>query len=145
MIDNFVRYQKNLKLNDLYPSLDGYCACGCGRKLDGNKTRWYSRECRIKSLYEFYIIKGDSKIIREILFDRDSGFCCNCGVFDENWQADHILSVCEGGGGCTIDNFQTLCQECHKEKTFILRSNSIPNCSNIKTTSLNIFPSPLNT
>lgn len=33
------------------------------------------------------------------------------------WDADHIKPVQEGGGGCSIDNFQTLCIWCHKLKT----------------------------
>jgi 5-methylcytosine-specific restriction endonuclease McrA len=33
------------------------------------------------------------------------------------WEADHILEVVRGGGGCGLENFQTLCCECHKAKT----------------------------
>lgn len=33
------------------------------------------------------------------------------------WDADHIVAVVDGGGGCGIDNYQTLCQPCHKQKT----------------------------
>lgn len=33
------------------------------------------------------------------------------------WQADHILPVAEGGGGCGLDNIQTACTVCHKRKT----------------------------
>ncbi len=33
------------------------------------------------------------------------------------WDADHILPVAQGGGGCDLDNFQTLCVWCHREKT----------------------------
>ena len=58
MIDNFNRYQKHLKLMDLYPSIDGYCACGCGRILTKKQTRWASRECNDKVYEEFVILKG---------------------------------------------------------------------------------------
>ena len=34
------------------------------------------------------------------------------------WDADHILEVKNGGGLCGIDNVQTLCIACHKNKTF---------------------------
>lgn len=37
------------------------------------------------------------------------------------WDADHIISVIEGGGECGLDNIQTLCIPCHKEKTAELR------------------------
>ncbi|XP_070587382.1 DNA annealing helicase and endonuclease ZRANB3 isoform X2 [Erythrolamprus reginae] len=33
------------------------------------------------------------------------------------WQVDHIKPVFSGGGQCTLENFQTLCTVCHKERT----------------------------
>ena len=33
------------------------------------------------------------------------------------WQADHIVEVVMGGGLCGLENYQTLCTACHKEKT----------------------------
>lgn len=33
------------------------------------------------------------------------------------WQCDHIRPVKDGGGGCGIENLQTLCWRCHKKKT----------------------------
>lgn len=33
------------------------------------------------------------------------------------WDADHIKEVVNGGGECGLDNMQTLCIWCHKEKT----------------------------
>ncbi|HZE97265.1 MAG TPA: HNH endonuclease [Planctomycetota bacterium] len=38
------------------------------------------------------------------------------------WDADHIRAVVEGGGECGLDNMQTLCLWCHKDKTADLRS-----------------------
>jgi hypothetical protein len=38
------------------------------------------------------------------------------------WQADHIQAVAEGGGGCGLDNLQTLCTPCHRVETEKLRS-----------------------
>ncbi len=37
------------------------------------------------------------------------------------WDADHILPVAEGGGGCDLDNLRTLCLPCHREGTAELR------------------------
>jgi hypothetical protein len=39
---------------------------------------------------------------------------CNEGSF---WQADHVLAVANGGGESGLENSQTLCTPCHKEKT----------------------------
>ncbi|XP_053327400.1 DNA annealing helicase and endonuclease ZRANB3 [Spea bombifrons] len=33
------------------------------------------------------------------------------------WQVDHIRPVYGGGGQCSLDNLQTLCTVCHKERT----------------------------
>lgn len=33
------------------------------------------------------------------------------------WEADHILPVVEGGGGCGLDNLRTLCIPCHRKAT----------------------------
>jgi len=33
------------------------------------------------------------------------------------WDADHIQPVVEGGGGCGLDNYRTLCVPCHKAET----------------------------
>ena len=47
------------------------------------------------------------------------------GVTDESrilWDADHILPVIEGGGGCGLDNYRTLCVTCHRGETSTLAS-----------------------
>lgn len=33
------------------------------------------------------------------------------------WEADHIIPVIEGGGGCTPDGYRTLCLKCHRDET----------------------------
>lgn len=33
------------------------------------------------------------------------------------WHADHIVAVADGGGECTLENFQTLCIACHAKVT----------------------------
>ncbi|KAK2497746.1 hypothetical protein MC885_009988 [Smutsia gigantea] len=33
------------------------------------------------------------------------------------WQVDHIRPVSSGGGQCSLDNLQTLCTICHRERT----------------------------
>lgn len=117
-INTFSRYQKGLSMEDLYPvKRDKVCSCGCGQKLTSRKRRWFSKDCLNKSLTHFFIVKGDVSIIRKEVFKRDNGFCCICGVFDSQWHADHIVAVINGGGGCDLNNFQTLCVPCHKLKT----------------------------
>lgn len=117
IVNPYARYQKGLVISDIFPSnSQGLCACGCGRTLTGHQKRWSSKKCERYALTEFLIIKGDIQTIRNELFKRDEGICAFCGRSD-NWQADHILPVASGGGASTLDNFNTLCISCHKEKT----------------------------
>ena len=144
MLNIYKRYQKRITIEHIFPTRsDGKCACGCGNNLLGRKKKWFSDFCKKKALNHYYIIKGDVDVIRYNLYARDNGFCVSCGVYDENWQADHIIPVFKGGGACSLDNFQTLCTDCHKEKTFLL--DRIPNCNNVQASSFNIFPSSFNT
>ncbi|HZL11559.1 MAG TPA: HNH endonuclease signature motif containing protein [Prolixibacteraceae bacterium] len=117
MIDYYRRYQKGLTLNDVYKSNSGFCACGCGKELVGRQIKWASVECRDMAYVLFAIRQGNIDIIRVELFKRDKGFCYQCGVYDNYWEADHIIPVKFGGGGCNLSNYQTLCKVCHKEKT----------------------------
>jgi len=36
------------------------------------------------------------------------------------WEADHIVPVVEGGGGCGLDGLRTLCLACHRRETAAL-------------------------
>lgn len=140
VLNNYSRYQGTLRIEDLYPSpKDGTCACGCGNKLTGRKRRWFSSECRVKSVRDYFIIKGDTQVIRNTLYQLDEGYCRHCGQLSDDWEADHIFPVFLGGSACDITGFQTLCKECHKEKT---RNdlNRVPDTMNGFTGSLDIFP-----
>jgi hypothetical protein len=120
MINKNKRYQKGLTMDEVFPKMNGQCACGCGEILVGKRSKWASDHCRDNAFIEFSIIKGNTKIIRHEIFIRDKGFCHNCGQYDINWQVDHITPVKNGGSGCHIDKLQTLCLDCHKIKTYIL-------------------------
>lgn len=117
-IDKYERYQRNFSMGELYPNpKDGTCSCGCGVLLTGRRTRWATKDCAGNVIEEYFIIQGRTDSIRFALWKREEGFCQNCGVKEHEWHADHIIPVHLGGGGCTIDNFQTLCVHCHKIKS----------------------------
>lgn len=124
MIENRKRYQVGLTLGEIYPSINGYCACGCGSALNSKQRKWASISCRDNAFNNFSVIKGDSQSIRYQLYSVDQGACRSCGEITEHWQADHIIPVCKGGGGLDINNFQTLCLDCHKEKTYNISHQS---------------------
>jgi hypothetical protein len=119
MFNPYIRYQKSITLDTLFPDAEGKCACGCNRKLEGRRKRWYSTECCDNAFTQFNIIRGDMPTIRKLLYQKDTGACNHCGLITDHWEADHIIPVHLGGGACDIDNFQTLCKDCHKAKTQI--------------------------
>jgi 5-methylcytosine-specific restriction endonuclease McrA len=41
------------------------------------------------------------------------------------WDADHIRAVVDGGGECGLDNMQTLCLWCHRDKTATMRTVTV--------------------
>ncbi|KAL7991747.1 hypothetical protein Chor_016003 [Crotalus horridus] len=53
-------------------------------------------------------VAGIQEILNEIILNPAEGHF---------WQVDHIKPVFSGGGQCTLENFQTLCTVCHKERT----------------------------
>lgn len=116
-VNPYSRYQTGLTLADVFPSQNKHCSCGCGNLLPKNRKRWFSDYCRNSAFIKFAILKGDTTIIRVQLFDIDMGACRSCGCITDNWQADHIIPVIFGGSGCDLKNLQTLCLDCHKEKT----------------------------
>ncbi len=38
------------------------------------------------------------------------------------WDADHTVPVVEGGGGCGLDGYRSLCVPCHREASAALRA-----------------------
>jgi 5-methylcytosine-specific restriction endonuclease McrA len=54
--------------------------------------------------------------LRELVFARDEGRCCDCGKYDPKWEMDHDLALWRGGAD-DIDNCVTRCRHCHLRKT----------------------------
>ena len=126
-IDPFNRIQNHLNMRTCYPKrTDGKCHCGCGKKLDGRRSRWATDECSDAAYWAMAVPAGHSSAIRFMLMLRDKGKCAGCGTQNRahrwgHWEADHILAVSEGGGGCGLEDFQTLCTDCHNGKTAAMR------------------------
>jgi 5-methylcytosine-specific restriction protein A len=100
---------------------------------------------------EQWRLRSDMSYLRERTLQRDRGVCGQCGVDTISewshirrqrgsartralakwglrsitrkslWDADHIVPVVEGGGGCDLENIRTLCLICHRKATIELR------------------------
>jgi 5-methylcytosine-specific restriction endonuclease McrA len=58
---------------------------------------------------------------RAQLFALDNGHCRKCTRKippNDDWDADHVISLANGGTNAFPDNWQTLCSWCHDDKTF---------------------------
>lgn len=71
--------------------------------------------------------------LRVVVFERDEYVCQSCGRIGYHVghgpdgrfvrlgtvkvEADHIIELADGGEPWDVENVQTLCSECHKEKT----------------------------
>ena len=127
LIDPYVRIQGwELTIAKMFPPReDGRCACGCGCEIVKPRRRWASDNCSAGAALTVGVIKGHGSSVRSAIWERDKGICAECGAEPEwdralgqsDWHADHIIEVADGGGGCDLTNYQTLCSDCHKAKT----------------------------
>ena len=53
--------------------------------------------------------------MRQKALDRDLNKCVKCGKTAD--EVDHIKEIWEGGPEFDLDNLQSLCHECHVQKT----------------------------
>lgn len=120
------------------PNGRGLCKW-CLKEVPPGSRTWCSKTC-----VNAYLSR-DPRELRKAARKRDKGVCQACGldtvalrrfldalphrartVLREAlkvahrstlYDADHIVPVVEGGGGCEVDNIQTLCAWCHRAKT----------------------------
>jgi len=130
MKNRYISWNDFLKLKGFTRYIIGgrYLCLMCANPVeDRRKKDFCSEECKkaFKEKYwEEYLIKADNEYLRFVVFLRDKGLCSKCGrqcVSSRqeglHWEAHHILAVKDGGGECDVENFVTLCTDCHKEET----------------------------
>lgn len=100
----------------------GVCA-GCGRDcvdLERRITAWV-RATHLPDDIPGYRRRMKRATLAERFGVRISGHGHRfASIASSTWQADHIIPVIEGGGGCGLDNLRTLCSCCHKAATRVL-------------------------
>lgn len=119
---------QNIGVGQLFPNIDGLCACGCGKEIKKPRRRWATDECSFYTVAVRNIIAGASSTISFYLSKYYGWKCFNCGCKDKGhdmgangvvaWiKVDHIIPVKLGGGACWLSNYQLLCHDCHVNKT----------------------------
>ena len=53
--------------------------------------------------------------VRKVVFRRDNQRCQVCGK--PGFEVDHVKPMHQGGDPWALDNLQTICRQCHIEKT----------------------------
>lgn len=95
----------------------GFALCRwCQTETPGPRRTFCGESC----IHEWKI-RTNPGYVRQQVFKRDQGVCAACGKDRHQWQADHIVPVAEGGGGCGLDGYRTLCTKCHQLETNALR------------------------
>lgn len=116
-IDPFERYN-SVSVSLLFPKKDGFCACGCGKKLTGRQRVWAGNDCQNFALNVQCIISGHSHLLTlcEIIFGKN---CSVCGKPEDGIvnELDHKYPVKFGGSGGWLTNYEFKCKKCHREKT----------------------------
>ncbi len=116
-LNPFKRYN-NIKFEILFPKLDGVCGCGCGNKLSGRRTRWFSNDCQRFATSVYQIITGDTSYLRRIRKTIIGKYICEtCLNVEKDLELDHIIPVKHGGGGSWLSNYNFKCKSCHRIKT----------------------------
>lgn len=128
---------RKVKLSDPSPGYCRFCNLAILSPMGAILTRktWHPHCVKI------YKEQAHPSVLRKAIWDRDKGICAKCGVdvatlkkaaFDymsgasiayslrthggDYWQADHIVPLA-AGGSFEHHNIQTLCTQCHKEKS----------------------------
>jgi len=119
----------------------------CGGEVRRGRRSWCGEPA---CLEDACIRGGHTSWVRPAVEGRDDGRCALCGGWpgladrmslllprDDRtalrdawgltspaghwWEADHIVAVAEGGGGCGLDGYRTLCRPCHARESGFLR------------------------
>jgi len=103
------------------PGICRWCNKAIGLTKTGreSKSTWHP-ECVIEYKMLFH-----PSYTRRAVWKRDNGSCKQCGTKCKRkgapkWHMDHITPLIEASGDIKywkMENLQTLCEKCHKEKT----------------------------
>lgn len=69
----------------------------------------------IRKTYKFKRRGGFKQILKKSCLSRDDNKCVSCGA-REHLEIDHIKEIIDGGDNI-LENLQTLCHTCHRNKT----------------------------
>lgn len=124
--------------NDVHPPRRTLCSAKCAHELKIRTSGKYLRNCvykrdkgicnycnkDTKTIAKTALILINNNLKNELeLFLKINNISTKRKIWKKKnggglWDADHIISIKNGGGQCGMNNIQTLCIKCHKNKTF---------------------------
>jgi 5-methylcytosine-specific restriction endonuclease McrA len=86
----------------------------CGAALPSARTPYCSRRCRWRFHGHYF---WDSARTYVMARDRYTCQICHRRAKARSLDVDHILEISRGGASLEYSNLQTVCRECHRQKT----------------------------
>ncbi len=86
----------------------------CGAALRSHRTPYCSRRCQWRFHGHYF---WDSARSYTMLRDRYTCRICGRRRRARELDVDHIVEIAAGGAALEYSNLQTVCRECHREKT----------------------------
>lgn len=118
IINPFTRYNY-VSFDVMFPDCGDLCSCGCGKLVPKRKKKFATQDCERFAIGVWTVISGKQGFPLYALtkyYDTETGVrCAKCG--EPFIDLDHIIPIAQGGGGCWLNNYQFLCENCHKAKT----------------------------
>jgi 5-methylcytosine-specific restriction endonuclease McrA len=112
--------RRSRSMDVLFQKPGGQCRV-CTDPVVDHRWEYCSKRCRRIAVAVFRMFQWPS--VRHRVFERDDYTCQSCGYRAEeafapdDLHADHITPLRDGGHPFEERNHQTLCADCHTEKT----------------------------
>lgn len=122
-IDPYKRHQ-GLQMDDVFPKIEGKCACGCDKVPESSKEgaeyvwqrKWAHWNCQSFASDVLSIINNYFGKPAYYIKIYAGNKCSECDE-THDLELDHIIGVKHGGGGCWLSNYRFLCRKHHVKKT----------------------------
>lgn len=84
---NPFKRKNRISTAEVFKNINGLCACGCGKKLQGRRRRWATDDCSKFTFLVISIINGDTSVIRPIIVELYGGEkCLKCNRKDSDFE-----------------------------------------------------------